>query len=209
MATDGAVVEPQGQEETQETEETQAERIELTPDELDAKIQSEADRRVTQAIKKREADFKKELEQRTAEARKEAEELAKMSEAERRKAEKEREEMRLQAERDELQNERASFERERLQLQAERELANRSLPAQFAPYILGEDAESTFERITTLAEQWQEAVQGAVQERLKGKPPKEGESPKTRYTREQVESMTEAEVAADLDNVMESMQQWR
>ena len=193
--------------ETESTEE--AERVEMTKEEYDTALQKESDRRVAQAIKKREAEHKKELEKRTAEARKEAEELAKLSETERLKVEKEREEMKLSKDREELNRERSEFEKERLKLQAEKELAIRKLPTEFAGYILGDDADDTFERITVLEEQWQKALETEINERLKSKTPKLGTSnKKAHFTRAQVEAMSQTEVAANLAEIEESMKLW-
>lgn len=216
MATEGAVNEQNQQAQEEEIEvkeereqEEEAERLEMTKEEYDAALQKEADRRVAQAIKKREAEHKKELEKKTAEARKEAEELAKLSEAERVKVEKEREEMKLGKEREELERERKEFETERLKMQAEKELALRSLPTEFAGYILGEDADDTFERITVLEEQWQKALESAINERLKSKTPKLGtKDKKSHFTRDQVDNMSREEVAANLAEIEESMKNW-
>jgi len=160
----------------------------MTKEEYESALQKEADRRVAQAIKKREAEHKKELEQRTAEARKEAEELAKLSESERLKVEKEREE---------------------LTLSKQREDAIRKLPIEFAGYILGEDADDTFERITIMEEQWQKALEVEINERLKSKTPRLGTSnKKSFFTREQVEKMSPSEVTANLPEIEESMKNW-
>ena len=192
-----------------EQEETEEERIEMTKAELEAEKSKEADRRVAQAIKKREAEHKKELEQRTAEARKEAEELAKLSESERLKVEKEREELTLSKQREELNKERNEFEKERLKLQAEKELAIRKLPIEFAGYILGEDADDTFERITVMEEQWQKALEVEINERLKSKTPRLGNTPKKGFlTEQQVDAMTQAEKIANMAEIEESMQYW-
>ena len=218
MATEGAVKEQnqQAQEEVNESQveqeemtEEEAERVEMTKEEYDTALQKESDRRVAQAIKKREAEHKKELEKKTAEARKEAEELAKLSEAERLKVEKEREEMRLSKDREEFERERSEFEKERLKLQAEKELAIRKLPTEFAAYILGDDADDTFERITVLEEQWQKALEAEINERLKSKTPKLGmKNKKSHFTREQVDAMSQTEVAANLAEIEESMKSW-
>jgi hypothetical protein len=189
--------------------EVEVERLEMSREEYDAALQKEADRRVAQAIKKREAEHKKELEKKVVEARKEAEELAKLSESERMKVEKEREEMTLAKQREELTKERNEFEMERLKLQAEKELAIRKLPIEFSAYVLGGDADDTFERITVLEEQWQKALETEINERLKSKTPKLGTSnKKAYYTRQQVEAMSQAEVAANLPEIEESMKQW-
>ena len=193
----------------EEGTEEEVEHVEMTKDEYEAALQKEADRRVAQAIKKREAEHKKELEKETAKARKEAEELAKLSESERMKVEKEREEMTLAKQREELDKERGEFEKERLRLQAEKELAIRKLPVNFSQYVLGDDADDTFDRITVLEEEWQKAIETEVNERLKSKTPKLGTSNKKAYfTQDQVAKMSQAEVDANLAEIEESMKNW-
>ena len=193
----------------EESTEEESERMEMTKEEYDAALQKEADRRVAQAIKKREAEHKKELEKETAKARKEAEELAKLSESERMKVEKEREEMTLAKQREELDKERNEFEKERLRLQAEKELAIRKLPVNFSQYVLGDDADDTFDRITVLEEEWQKAIETEVNERLKSKTPKLGTSNKKAYfTQAQVAEMSQAEIMANMAEIEESQKNW-
>ena len=193
----------------EEGTEEEVEHVEMTKDEYEAALQKEADRRVAQAIKKREAEHKKELEKETAKARKEAEELAKLSESERMKVEKEREEMTIAKQREELDKERGEFEKERLRLQAEKELAIRKLPINFSQYVLGEDAEDTFDRIAVLEEEWQKAIETEVNERLKSKTPKLGTSNKKAYfTQAQVAEMSQAEIMANMAEIEESQKNW-
>ncbi len=188
--------------EEQATEEA-VERVDMTREELDALLQSEADKRVTAALKKKDAEFKKQLKQETEEARREAEELAQLSAAERVKAEQ-------QKERERFESERSEFEKERLQLQVEKELSAKGLPITLAPYILRQTAEETFEAIGSLETAWQEAIEAGVHQRLKGKAPKLGGAPtgEKRYTREEVEAMSQAEVKANLPAIRESMKDW-
>ena len=190
-------------------EQVEVERLEMTKEEYESALQKEADRRVAQAIKKREAEYKKELEKETAKARKEAEELAKLSESERMKVEKEREELTISKQREELTKERSEFERERLMLQAEKELAIRSLNPGAAKWVLGADAEETLENILEYEEFHQKDVERDVNERLRSKTPRLGTSNKKSYfTKEQVEKMSTSEVTANLPEIEESMKNW-
>jgi len=194
--TDGAVTEPTG------VEEETVEKIELTAEEFEEKLQKEADRRVTQAEKKWKADYKTELSRAVAEAKKEAEEKAKLSEEERYKLEREKE-------KEILEKERAEFMREKLLLETERNLAQEQLPPEFANFLIGRDTDETAENIVKLKGFFEQKVQESVDERLKGKSPKiAGQTPTTRYTREQVEKMTQAEVNANLATIEESMKSW-
>jgi len=196
--TDGAVKEPKGTEETQEVE-----KVEMTAEELEAKVASETDRRVNQAEKKWKADFKTEMAKAVAEAKKDAEEKAKLSEEERHKVEREQEKQLLDAER-------AAFLREKLLLETERNLAQEQLPPEFANFLIGKDTDETAENIVKLKSFFEQKVQESVDERLKGKSPKiAGQAPTTRYTREQVEDMTREEVAANLAAIEESMKSWK
>ncbi len=200
----------QGQTETTETQidqndQKEVETLSMTKEEYDKALQTEADRRVAQAVKKREEQHKKELELKTEEARREAEELAKLSAEERNKVEKEREELRITKERESLASERREFEHEKLKLQAEKELVTRNLPAEFAPYIYGDNAEDTMERISTFEEQWQKALQGAIEDRLRVKSPKVGGGKNNQYTKQQLEHMTADEINANWETISQQM----
>ena len=197
MTTDGAVKEPTGG-----SEEMVVEKIEMTPEELDAKLQSETDKRVTQALKKAKSDFEAEKKKAIEEAIKEAEKMAKLNEEERYKLEREKE-------RAELEKERASFLREKLMLETEKALVKDNLPAGFAKFLVGADEETINEAITQFKEFHQATVQADVDERLKGKSPKTGgTAPQSRYTREEVEKMSRDEILANDAAIEESMKTW-
>lgn len=91
----------------------------------------------------------------------EAEKLASMTE-------KEREEMKRKKELEEFENERKAFEREKLELQASKILSKEGLPVEFASLILADDAEGTKANIDTFKKTFQDAVEKAVNEKLKG-----------------------------------------
>ncbi len=206
-ATVGTEEEQNQQGQKQETEEQEIETIEMTKEEYETEKQKEADRRVTEALKKKEKEYQKELQQKTEEARKEAEELAKLSQEERTKVEKEREEMKLSKEREKLESERKEFENEKLKLQAEKELSTRGLPSEFAPYIYGDNAEDTLERITVFEEKWQDALQKGIEEKLKSKAPKIGVGKNNRFTKTQLEGMTPDEINSNWDQISKQLEQ--
>ena len=101
------------------------------------------------------------------EARSEAERLANLS-AEQRAAE----EQRLAQER--FDADRAKFEAERLEFEAGKQLAGMNLPPSFAHFLAGKDAETTKTNIDSFSKEWADALQKAVDERLKSEPPKSG-----------------------------------
>jgi len=143
------------------------EPLQLTQEELDAKIQAETDRKVTKALETAKAKWEADYGERIKQERKEAEELAKLSEKER--AEKER-----QKERELFEQERKQFERERLELQTIKILNERNIPSEFAPFVIADTNEGTLDRINQMEELFNKAIESAVDARLKGKTPKTG-----------------------------------
>ena len=128
-----------------------------------ADIQKLINAEVAKAQKQWEADFVKKQEA----AQKEAERLSKLSEAERAKAEKEN----LQKELDALK---AEVKAKELREETVKDLAKRKLPVEFADYFITDDSESTLKRITDFEKAFKTAVENAVNEKLKGKPPESG-----------------------------------
>ncbi len=139
-------------EETQPIIEETKEKM-FSQDELDKIIQTRLDR----AMKKAEDD------------RKQAEELAKLSEKER--AAKE-----IEIKQQEFENERKIFYRERLELQTSKELDKLGLPISFTTYVMGDNAEETQVRLTEFAKLWETELQARRIESMKGKTPEIGTS---------------------------------
>lgn len=138
--------------------------IQLTQAELEAKLQSEADKRVTEALKtaqtKWEADYKAKLET----EKKEAERLAKLTEEEKRKE--------LIRQKDEEIAKRENEIRIReLKLDTINALTEKKLPVEFADFLIGADADTTHKNIKTFEATFQKAIQESVESRLKGNPP--------------------------------------
>ncbi|MDR4987170.1 DUF4355 domain-containing protein [Bacillus cereus] len=152
-------------------DETPPETITLTQEELNAKLQSESDRRVSDAIKKFEAKKDKEFAAKIELAKQEAEELAKLSADERAKVEREKEALKFQEEQKSFESERQAFQREKLLLETEKQLSAEKLAPEFASFVLGEDAEKTHENIKVFKDKFQQAVQAQVNDVLKGKAP--------------------------------------
>ena len=165
--------EPQGgtgdnqQQDNQSHDTQEPKTITLTIEEFEREKQREADRRVQQALAKEREKLMAQMREEIERERREAEELAKLSERERQKRE-------LEKEREKLEAEKRAFYRERMKLQAEQELLNRGLPTVLAPYILGETAEETLNTITELEEKWREAIEAEVNKRLATDVPKVG-----------------------------------
>lgn len=132
-------------------------------------LQAETDRRVTEAVKtanaKSEEAFKKQLK----EARADWEKESKMTAAEREKAAAEKAKA-------EFEKEKAAFEHERLVSRAGTQLIKNGLPEEIAELITASGAteETIGEGIAALKTAFDKAVELAVNEKLKGTPPKTG-----------------------------------
>ena len=147
--------------EVEEKEETKT----YTQEELDKLLQSETDRRVTEALKTSRAKWEKEYKEKLEKEKKEAERLSKLS------ADEREQELLKQKEKELAEKEQAIRLRE-LQLDTINVLADENLPVGFAEFLIKDDAETTNENIKKFKKEWQEALSKAVDERIKGKSPK-------------------------------------
>ena len=162
-----------------ETEEQATEVKTYTEEELNAKLQAEADRRVTKALQ----TAKEKWEQEQAVKIEQEKELAKLSEEE--KAKKQ-----LEMERQSLEKERLEFKKIKLELETTKILDERKLPTKFAKYLIADDNEQTLANINEFQESWQQAIQSEIESRLKGKTPhKNGDTGVAGVTKEQFKKM--------------------
>ena len=101
--------------------------------------------------------------------RKEAEELAKLSE-------KEKADRLFAQQREEFEKQKAEFEKAKLELEATKILDERKVPARFVKYVVADTAENTMANIESFEKEWKEAIQSEIESRLKGKTPQKGDS---------------------------------
>jgi hypothetical protein len=138
-------------------------------EELKKLLQSESDKRVTDALKtaqaKWEADYKQKLESEKAEAEK----LAKMSAAE-------KEQALLDKQKKEIEDRERAIQQKELKLETINILNEKKLPITFADLLLADDADKTKGNVDTFEKAFREAVDAAVTERLKGNTPGSGSS---------------------------------
>ena len=120
---------------------------------------------INDIVNKRLARERKDIKAQIEAEVKQAEELAKLSEQE--KASK-----LLEIKEKELEEKIKAFEHERLLNETSKQLASKNLPVQFAEMLKGNDAEKTFENIQLFEVKFNEALEKAVTERLKGNVPK-------------------------------------
>lgn len=148
MNEDKTIIEDKGSDTEQKT---------YTQEEVDALLQSEADRRVSEALKK--ADKKREA------AVKEAEKLAKMNEEEKFKYELEQREKVIA----EKERKMALMENKNEAMNA---LASRGISTVLADFVVAEDAETMMENIKMLEDEFKKSVKAEVEKRLAGTTPK-------------------------------------
>lgn len=140
----------------------------FSEEEVEKMIQSQTDKRVSEAVKTREENLREkweaEYEAKLEAEKSEAEKLASMSAEERAQAE-------FQAERDAWLEDKKVFERERMQLEATKLLGAEGLPINFVDYVVGDTAEEVSKNIETFKTEWKKALEKEVSERFKGKTP--------------------------------------
>ena len=120
---------------------------------------------VDKMIQKRLSRERKDIEAKIEAERREAEELAKLSEAEKQKKLFEKQVAEFEATK-------RAFEQEKLLNETSKQLASKNLPIEFAEMLKAQDAESTFENIKIFEAKFNEAVEKLVNERLRGNTPK-------------------------------------
>jgi hypothetical protein len=140
-------------------------QIVLTKEELDKKLQAEADKRVTSALKTAQAKWEEDYEIRLQKEKAEAEKLAKLSDEEKRKVLDEKREREL------AEREKSIYKKE-LEIAAIKILDGKKLPVKFAHLLLGDNADETHSNIETFEKEYHEAIEKQVNERMKGYTPK-------------------------------------
>lgn len=165
--------------------------------------QEEFDRRVQEAVNTAVTDAQKKWQLMTDNKLSEAEKLAKMTKEEKaqymqRKKEKE------------IEDREAAVTKKELMAEAKNTLTEKKLPVGLAEVLDYTDADSCNKSIATVEKAFQEAVEAAVRERLKGGNPikKAPEGDGTFYSREQIEKMTPEEVNKNWDAISKSMASW-
>lgn len=159
-------------ENVEETTETKT----FTYDEVMALLQSEGDKRVTQALKKQKKEYEKQLS------------LSKLDGNEREKAEKDN---RIA----ELEQMIAEMNVERNKSELKSVLSSRGLSAEFADILnITDDIETSQANIDKLDRLFKQAVKAEVEKRLAGKAPKGNGSTEIELTKETAKKMSIAEM---------------
>lgn len=147
-----------------------------TAEEVQALLQSEADKRVTAALKKQQAKYEKQLS------------LSKLDGSEREKAE--------QANRiAELEEQLAAFQIEKNRSEIKSVLSSRGLSAEFADLLtIGDDIKEAQAAIDAFDKLFKAAVKAEVEKRLAGNAPKGNGATPAEVTRETARKMSLAEL---------------
>lgn len=152
-----------------------------TEEEVLALIQSEADKRVNQALKTQQKRYEKQLS------------LSKLDGDEREKAEKDN---RIA----ELEEKLAQFQVEKNRSELKSVLSSRGLSAEFADIIsISDDIEAAQANIDTLDKLFKAAVKAEVEKRLAGNPPKGNSGADPKITKESAKKLTLAEMQKLMD----------
>ena len=147
-----------------------------TQEEVLALLQSETDKRVTQALNTQKKKYEKQLS------------LSKLDGDERAKAEKDN---RIA----ELEEQLAAFQIEKNRSELKSVLSSRGLSAEFADIIaINDDIEASQSNIDKLDKLFKAAVKAEVEKRLAGNAPLRGAGDKPTYTKESVKKMSMAEL---------------
>lgn len=140
--------------ETQETEQNDDSVKTYTAEEVNALLQKESDRRVTQALAKQKKEYEKKLS------------LSSLDEQQRKEAE-------AQMKIEELQSQLAAFQIEKNKSELKSIMAARNLDVRLADIInITDDLEESQQNIETLDKIFKECVRKEVEKRLAGNPPK-------------------------------------
>ena len=139
------------------TTEATAEKTTWTKEEVDALLQKESDRRVTEALKKQE--------KKTQEKLRESERLARMNESEKFQYELEKREQAI------IEKEKALALAENKN-EASKILAEKGLSLTLVDFVVAEDAEEMSDRIKTLEKAFKASVKAEVEKRLNSTTPK-------------------------------------
>lgn len=162
----------------------------------------EFEKRMKDAVNKAVSEAQKKWESLTDDKLSEAEKLARMT--------KEQKEQYLQQKKEkEISEREAAVTRKELMAEAKNTLSEKKLPASLAEILNYSDADACNKSIEIVEKAFQDAVEAAVDERLKGgKPPKKAEA-NVAFTKEQVSKMTPAEINKNWDSINESMKEWK
>ena len=186
---------------TEKTETNEVKEVKtFTQEEVNAILE----KRLSREIKKIEAEKQKAMELELKAELEEAEKLAKMSEAERVKAKAEKERIKFEKERKKFEEEMRAFNQERMLNTTMTTLSEKNLPVEFASFLRADNAEQIMENIAVFGKHFNEAVEKAVTERLRGKTPQTS-TVNNSFNMNELKNMSAAEINANWDKIKNNL----
>ncbi|UXH44450.1 DUF4355 domain-containing protein [Rossellomorea vietnamensis] len=145
-------------------------KVELSAEELQKKIEAESDRKLAKALDKKQKEWEIQLDQKLADAKKDAEQYAKLTQKEKEDADYKK---RLEA----LDKRERELNTKQLRSEVETDLKDEGLPAGFAESLIKlENNEKIKEAVSSIKKEFDAAVNNAVKEMLRQDPPETGGS---------------------------------
>ena len=145
----------------------EGQQLPATQEELNKMLQSETDKRVTSALQTARAKWETEFNSKLESEKAEAARLAKLT-AEQREREL------FEKQKIEFTKQQREFQQQQLLNQTMLEMGNAALPVSFARFLMADTADQVKTNLDEFKTQWQQALQKAVDEKLKGTTPRTG-----------------------------------
>ena len=187
-----------------ETEKAETNEVKEVKTFTQEEVNAILEKRLSREIKKIEAEKQKAMELELKAELEEAEKLAKMSEAERVKAKAEKERIKFEKERKKFEEEMRAFNQERMLNTTMTTLSEKNLPVEFASFLRADNAEQIMENIAIFGKHFNEAVEKAVTERLRGKTP-QASTVNNSFNMNELKNMSAAEINANWDKIKNNL----
>ena len=191
-------------EEIVETEKAETNEVREVKTFTQEEVNAILEKRLSREIKKIEAEKQKAMELELKAELEEAEKLAKMSEAERVKAKAEKERVKFEKERKKFEEEMRAFNQERMLNTTMTTLSEKNLPVEFASFLRADNAEQIMENIAIFGKHFNESVEKAVTERLRGKTPQTS-TVNNSFNMNELKNMSAAEINANWDKIKNNL----
>lgn len=162
-------------------------------------------KRLARETKKIEAEKERAMQLKLKAELEESEKLAKMSEAERVKAQAEKERKQFEEERRLHLEERKQFEEEKMLRLTMEALEDKKLPGSFAKFLKVDNADDIMDNISVFEKGFNEAVEKAVAERLRGKSPVTSTLSKNTFSMDQLKGMSVEEINKNWANIKNNL----
>ena len=191
-------------EEIVETEKAETNEVKEVKTFTQEEVNAILEKRLSREILKIEAEKQKAMELELKAELEEAEKLAKMSEAERVKAKAEKERVKFEKERKKFEEEMRAFNQERMLNTTMTTLSEKNLPVEFASFLRADNAEQIMENIAIFGKHFNESVEKAVTERLRGKTP-QASTVNNSFNMNELKNMSAAEINANWDKIKNNL----